>query len=164
VHGEGLVTRHRESYQLTSIDDRMADATVAALLYYTAENPLAISLEPGTAQQRDDGAHVLPIEVQIPLRNVVLLPIGNGAHGAQLSLYVTIKNRRGQPQPVQKLPFSANIPADKLEEALSHSARYTLPVVVRDGDQQVAVGVRDEFGSAESWVRLELTRLGLGAG
>jgi hypothetical protein len=77
---------------------------------------------------------------------------------------VTIKNRRGQPQPVQKLPFSANIPADKLEEALSHSARYTLPVVVRDGDQQVAVGVRDEFGSAESWVRLELTRLGLGAG
>ncbi|MCP4204084.1 MAG: VWA domain-containing protein [bacterium] len=157
VRGKGLKVRHRASFQLKSDDDRMADATVATLLYQKAENPLGLVLRPGARQERDDGDYILGVEVQVPLRNIALIPTDSGTHVAQLSLYVTIKGPDGQPRPVQKLPFSAAIPDEKLEEALGHSTHYTLPVVMRRGDQQIAVGVRDELGFVDSFLRLEIT-------
>jgi len=42
-------------------------------------------------------------------------------------------------------------------EALKDSVRYTLPVVVRPGDQFVAVGFRGELGRTESYQQLDLS-------
>lgn len=157
--GKGLVVRHRENYQLRSNDDRMAESTLATLLFQRTDNPLEIAAQLGSVQERDDGAFVLPVEIAIPLRNLVLVPLGNDTHGTQLSVYVTVKDGTGLPRPVQKLPFTASIPADRLEEALENSARYTLPLVVQKGDQQIAISVRDELGSAESSLRIDIDPL-----
>jgi VWFA-related protein len=158
VRGKGLAVRHRESFELKSNDDRMADATIATLLYQKTKNPLGLVLTPGAIQERENGTYILGVEVQIPLRSITLVPNDSGSHLAQLSLYVTIKDRDGQPRPVQKLPFSASIPGDKVEEALEQSTHYDLPVLLRTGDQQIAVGVRDELGSVESFLRLEIAK------
>lgn len=158
VRGKGLVVRHRESWQPRSNDDLAAERTTAALLYHAVSNPLAVELEPGTPQPRDDGSLVLPVEVRIPLANLLLVPRGD-VYATQLSLFVSTRDERGQARRVQKLPFNAAIPADQLEAAQGQSARYTLPLIVRPGDQELALGVRDDLGSAESYVRLELTSL-----
>lgn len=161
VRGKGLVVRHRESWQSKSIDELSAEKTTAALLYHAVSNPLAVELEAGTPQRRADGSFVVPVEIRIPLGNLLLVPRGE-VHTAQLSLYVTTKDRSGQSRRVQKLPFNAAIPTEKVEEARGQVLSYTLPMILRPGDQQLALGVRDNFGSTESYVRLELTSLNLG--
>ena len=160
VRGKGLLVRHRDSWQAKASDERSAERVTAALLYHAVANPLALEIGFGAPQRREDGNYTLPVEVVIPLANLLLVPRGD-VHAAQLSLFVTTRDSKGQARRIQKLPFNAAIPADKLTEALGQSARYTLPAVVRPGDQQLALGVRDDFGSTESYVRLDLTGLDL---
>ena len=155
--GKGLRVRHRSDYTRRSREDKMASATVAALLYNSVDNPLEVSMNPGEGQKRDDGRMVVPVDLQIPLENVTLLP-NQGVHAARISLFVTVKNERGEARPVQKVPFALDIPDEFIERAKGDSARYTLPLIINPGDQQVAIGVRDEIGSNQSTLRIELPK------
>ena len=155
VNQKGLRVRHRDSFNPKNRDERTGQATLAALLYNAVSNPLGVQLEAGPPERRPDGNSVLPVHVAIPVKNLVLLPEGGG-HTLRLSLFVSVKDKAGEARPVQKVPFHLTIPGDKLEEAMAHSARYTLPIVLRPGDQQVAIGIRDDIAVQESTLRLEV--------
>ncbi len=155
VRRPGLRLRHRETFRPKSRDERSGDATLAALLYNTGDNRLGVVLEPGAIERRDDGSSLLTVLVKVPIGRLVLLPRGE-THAAQVSFFVSVKDKAGGARPVQKLPFHLNIPADKVAEARGREAVYQLPLVVRPGDLQAVVGVRDDFAAEESAVRLEL--------
>jgi hypothetical protein len=152
--GSGTV-RHREHYRLKSADESMGEATMAALLYQAGGNPLGVRLTPGEEQPRDDGLMVLPIKVEVPMRDVALVPRGE-TYSTQLAFFVTVRDRAGNPRAVQKIPFHLSVPAGAAEAARGQLAAYDLPVVLRPGDRQIAVGVRDEIGGLTGTVRLEL--------
>jgi VWFA-related protein len=152
---KGLRVRHRSSYNRKPQEQRTAEATVAALLYNAVANPLGVELKAGAGVKRDDGRTVLPVEVEIPVANLTLLPT-QGVHAAQLSFFVTVKDGVGNARPVQKIPFSLRIPDQFVEQAKGDRARHTLPVVLADGDQQIAISVRDDIGATSSTLRLEL--------
>ncbi len=154
---KGLRVRHRADYTRRSREDKMASATVAALLYNSVDNPLEVTMTSGEGKKRDDGRMVVPVDLEIPLENVTLLP-NQGVHAARISLFVTVKNERGEARPVQKVPFALDIPDEFVEQAKGDSARYTLPLIINPGDQQVAIGIRDEIGAGESTLRLELPK------
>ncbi|MCH9650229.1 MAG: VWA domain-containing protein [Deltaproteobacteria bacterium] len=155
VAGKGLRVRHRQAYEDKGADRRSGEAVIAALLYNTTANPLGVGLEKLALGTRDDGAQVLPVKVKIPISRVGFLPQGD-QHSAQLSFFVTVKDARGNLRPVQKVPFKLRIPADRFEAEQDTTADYELPVVLHAGDQQVAIGVRDEIGGTSSTLRLEL--------
>lgn len=155
VKRKGLETRYRESVAIPREDEREAAAVVAALLYHAAPNPLDVTATPQSQVRRDDGTVALPINLAVPVSNLGLVPTP-GFHSGSLTLYVTTRSEDGSARQVQKVPFDLNIPDDKLSEALSESAHYALPVVLRPGDQQVAVGVRDNVSGVFSTLRLEV--------
>lgn len=158
VKRKRLVVRHREAFLQVAPDKRAADATVAALLYGAIANPLGVELEPGEPQQRDDGNVVLPVHLLVPMQQVTLLPQGEGeSWAASLALFVTVKDKSGDPRPVQKVPFHLQIPAEAQEGIEEETAHYELPTLLRPGDQQVAVTLRDEAAGVDSAVRLDVT-------
>jgi len=152
---KGLKVRHRSSFQRRSREQRLASATVAALLYNAVANPLDASLRTGDKKKRDDGKTVVPVEISLPIKSLTLLP-NQGVHAAQLSFFVTVKDKLGNARPVQKLPFSLNIPDEFVERAMEDAARHVLPVVLSPGDQQVAIAIHDEIGAVSSTLRIEL--------
>ena len=152
--GDGTV-RHREHYRLKSNDESMAEATMASLLYQAGENPLGLRLAAGQPQARADGLSVLPVKVEVSMRDVAMVPRGD-VYASQFVFYITVKDRAGQPQPVQRVPFHITVPAAGLDAARGQAAAYELPVVLRPGDQQVAIGVLDEIGGASATARLEV--------
>ena len=158
MKGKGLLVRHRDDVQLPLPDEREATATVAALRYQTANNPLGIRAVPDTGTRRTDGAVVVPVNVEIPVGRLELLP-RNGTHAGSLTLYVSTKRSDGNTTQVQKIPFNIAIPDDRIEEARSESAYYPLPVVLRPGDQQIAVGVRDDVSREFSAIRVDVSDL-----
>ncbi len=157
VRRPGLRLRHRETFRPKARDKRSGDATLAALLYNTGSNRLGVVLEPGGIERRDDGSSILTVLIKVPIGKLVLLPRG-AAHAAQVSFFVSVRDKAGGARPVQKLPFHLNIPADKVAEARGREAVYRLPLLLRPGDLQAVVGVRDDFAAEESAVRLELGR------
>jgi len=155
VERDGFSVRHRSSFRTAAPDERAAEATLATLFYNAGDNPLGVSLEAQPRERRQDGASVLPLRVAIPLARVGLVPDGD-SYRASLALYVSVKDAAGDARPVQRLPFHLAIPAERLTEATADTAHTLLPLILRPGDQQVAVGVRDELGTVTSTVRLEL--------
>ncbi len=158
VKQRGFQTWHRDSVALPQRDEREASATVAALMYQSVANPLQVSATPGEGTRREDGLLALPINVEIPVAQIGLLP-AEDIHASQLTIYVTTKSHDGQARQVQKIPFDLRIPADKVEEAQSQSAHYALPVVLRPGDQQVAIGVADNVRGVFSALRIDVAGL-----
>ncbi len=152
-----LRVRHRNAVRVPGPDEREAGATVAALMYQTLDNPLEVHAELESRTLREDGTAILPMLLTIPVDKLELVPRGE-AHVASLSIYVSVKDRDGNPRPVQKVPFHLSIPGDKLDEARSDSAHYTLPLVLRPGDRQVAITVRDDVSRSLSTIRLDVAQ------
>ena len=156
ARGQGLVVSHREQVSLPRPDEREAGATVAALLYQTVDNPLEIQAKPGFQVPRDDGeTAALPVNLEIPIKKLGFLP-RDGSQAGSLTIYVSIRNREGNPGKIQKIPFHLAIPDDKMELALQDSAHYALPLVLRRGDRQVAIGIRDNVNRLFSAIRLDV--------
>ena len=155
VKGQKFVVRHREEVRLPDADEVEASATVAALMYQAANNPLEIRGVTGETFQREDGAIALRVDLEIPVAKLAFLP-GNETQAGSLTIYVTKKGADGNPSQVQKIPFHLNIPDEAMEQAMNDSARYPLPVVLQPGDQQVAIGVRDDVNGIFSAIRLDV--------
>ena len=151
----GWTVRHRSEIRLPEPEEREAGATVATLMYHSVDNPLEIRALPGDQAPGPDGTRLLSVNLEIPVAGLTLLP-GESVHAASVTIYVSVKNAGGDPGPVQKVPFHLNIPAEKVEEALGERAHYELPLVVRPGDRQVAIVVRDDPSGILSAVRLDL--------
>lgn len=147
--------RYREELRTIDGEEAAAAVTVASLLYNSGGNPLAVSLEAGEPQERDDGNMVLPLRVEIPFDRIGVEPRGDEV-AARLSIFVTALDRSGDARPIQRMPFHLSIPSEAVAELQGRSAHTTLPVVIRPGDWQVAVGVRDELSGLTSAARLEL--------
>lgn len=151
----GWTVRHRTEIRVPAAEEREAGATVATLMYQSVDNPLAIRARPGEARPGPDGARVLPVTLEIPVEHLTLVP-REGVHAVAVTIYVATEDAAGNPGKVQKIPFHLNIPADKVDAARGEAAHHVLPLVVRPGDRQVAIVVRDDPSGTLSAVRLEL--------
>lgn len=175
VLGKGLTVSHREAIRLPEPDEREAGATVAALMYQTVDNPLGIRATPGFETPREDGTAALPINIELPIAKLGFLPQGGSPEGGQtgkgpeggqtgrvqaasITFYVSLKDAEGNAGKVQKIPFHLAIPDDKMDEARADSAHYPLPLVLRPGDRQVAIGIRDNVSGRFSAIRLDVSQ------
>ena len=156
VKRKNLTVRHRTEVRLPGADEKEAGATVAALLYQSPNNPLNIKATPGSEAPREDGTAVLPVLLEIPVGGLVLVPQGE-THNASVAIFVSVKDKDGNPGQVQKIPFHLNIPAEMVEQAKKDTAHYSLPVVLRPGDTQVAISVRDDVNGTLSTVRVDIS-------
>lgn len=156
VAGEGLRVRHAQTLRVPARDEREAAATTAALLYGAQDNPLGVRATPGSAVPRDEGVIALPVQIEIPIDRLSLLPGGESLIGS-LAIYVAVKDSVGDPGRVQKVPFELVIPTREIDRAIQDYAHYTLPVVVRKGDRSLAIGVRDNVGGMFSAIELDLS-------
>ena len=120
----------------------------ANLLLDEAENPMAIAVELGEPRRKEGGKYLLPVLVKIPIASLTLLPESDH-HVARLSLVFVAQDDRGTSDPVLfSLPIS--IPNSQLLTALSQSAGYSAELAVRQGEQKLAIGVRDEIAELDS--------------
>ncbi|HVT16293.1 MAG TPA: VWA domain-containing protein [Thermoanaerobaculia bacterium] len=151
VKHKGWEVRVREGYRDKSPESRMNDSTLAALHFPFESNPLGISLEFGRATPRDDGYFVVPVNVRIPLGKLVLVP-GEKTHDARVRLFIAAMDSDGGESEVQQTPVPIKIPAADAGKIGGKSFVYTVSLLMRSGDQKVAIGLRDDVAAQESFV------------
>jgi VWFA-related protein len=151
-----LQVRHREGYRDKSTEARMNDGTMAALNFPFEENPLGVSLEFGQPRPRDDGFFLVPVLVRIPIGKLTLIP-RETAEDARVRLFIAAMDGDGGTSEVQQAPVPISIPKAEVESAQKKHYVYTVTLLMRGGQQRVAVGVRDDVGALASFLSRGLT-------
>lgn len=149
VKRKGLQVRHREGYRDKSTEARMNDSTMAALNFPFEDNPLGVKLDFGRAQAREDGFFVQPVMVRIPLGKLVLVP-RETTHEARVRLFIAAMDSKGNTSDVQQTPVPISIPNADVEIATTKDYVYSVSLLMRPGEQRVAVAVRDDVAAQAS--------------
>ena len=152
VKRDGVTVRHREGFRAKSEDEFMSDRTLSAVFLGVTTNPLDIALETGVAH-RDPGKgeYLLPVKVVIPLGRLLLLP-GEDVHEGKLSVFIAVRGADGRSSEVQRRELPLRVPNDVLLESADRRLSYSIDLMMRAGEQTVAVGVRDELAEIDSTV------------
>ncbi|MEA2601306.1 MAG: hypothetical protein QOF89_2298 [Acidobacteriota bacterium] len=151
VKRKDLQVRHREGYRDKSTDSRMSDGTLAALNFPFEDNPLGVSLEFGQARPRDDGFYLMPVMVRIPIGKLTLVP-REQSDDARVRLFIAAMDSGGSTSDVQQTPVPISVPKAEVATAQQKSFVYSVTLLMREGDQRVSVGVRDDVGALASFV------------
>jgi len=147
----GVKVRHRRGYRSKSMATRMSDGTLATLQYGFDSNPLQATLAFGPTENLESDYYGLPVQVTIPIGEMVLVPREN-VHEARLRLYVGAMDAEGDLSPVQQIPLMIEVPNEDVERARGQGYLYEMKVQIRGGQHRVVVGVLDEYGGVESFV------------
>ena len=146
--------RHRLSYRDKSIDTEMTEATLAALKLGYEKNDLEITLYKADEIRREErGLYTVHVDVRVPIGEMTLMPVGTiGEHLLRARVWVQALAPNGDISPPQVEPFELTIPAGDLERAQQSYYTYTLPLIMKEGDQRLTIAVRDEVAGQTSFV------------
>jgi VWFA-related protein len=147
---KGVDVRHREGYRDLSADRRMNDGTYAALYYNFQSNPLDVELEFERGKRRNDGFYLVPIRVRVPLGKLALVPREDTYEG-RIRVWVGALDEHGT-SPIQQVPVPISIPADEIDHARQQDYVYSITLLLRSGEQKVAVGVRDDLAAETAFI------------
>lgn len=145
------VVRHRAGYRDKPAETQMNDGVLAALSFPYHSNPLRLELSFDRGTRRDDGHYMVPVNVRIPIRSLTLVPRGR-VYEARANLYLAAMDERGWISEVQQTRLPVEVPEADLQAALGRDYVYTVQLLLRSGEQKVAVGLRDEIAANNSFV------------
>jgi VWFA-related protein len=152
VKRRGLTARYRQGYRDKTLESRMEDGTLAALLYGASVNPLGIEVRLGTPVAVDRGNFRVPVEVRIPLGRIALLPQGDQHHG-RLRVVLAALDGDGETSAPAQQPFAVSVPSAEMGRAVDSFYTYAAELLMRRGNHHLAVGVNDELGGESAFVR-----------
>jgi hypothetical protein len=95
----------------------MVDRVRTALSYTFVDHPLDLEARQGEVVRRDRNEYLVPVQVRIPLDNVVLLPRADGKHEARLRLFVAAIDEQGRASDIEEVPIGFRPPAEAAPDA-----------------------------------------------
>jgi hypothetical protein len=152
VKSKGASVRHRAGYRDKTMESRLAEGALAALLHGVEDDSLNLQVAVGAARPRGDGYFLVPLEVGIPLSRVTLVPQGEVYRG-QLRVVVAVVDVDGETSPPEQSTVPLEIPAADLEAAREKNFVYAVELLSRPGEHELAIGVRDELAGETAFVR-----------
>ncbi|MEM7350939.1 MAG: VWA domain-containing protein [Acidobacteriota bacterium] len=147
---KGLVVRTRDGYRDKPVSTRMSEGTLAALHYGYQNNSLGIEIEVGDERKHNSGRFLVDVKVRIPIGKLSFLPQQEMQRG-RVRLFIGAKDSEGGLAPVQDVPVPIDIPQNEFERAQEQFYEYSMTLLMREGRQVVAVGVRDEIGAVNGF-------------
>jgi VWFA-related protein len=154
VSRPGVALRYPTEYRDKSIQQRMSDRALSALTLGVESNALGVRIAVGKPK-RQGKLFEVPVEIHVPMANVVLFPDG-ASHRGKLSIQWIARDEDGRySDPVLvRLPFE--VANGNVARALSQTIDYTAALTLRDGRHTLALSVSDDLGFSGSTLRVEV--------
>ena len=151
---KGVKLRYRDGYRDKDNETKVAESTVAALLYGTGSNPLGIDAKTLDLVASESGP-LLPVEVRIPIGKLTLVPRGEVVIG-RVRVALALLDEEGGKSPVDQKVVPIEVPLSDLEVARTKYFVYAAELRIGKGKQRMVITVRDELAGNESIVRKAL--------
>jgi hypothetical protein len=131
----------------------MNDRVIANLLYRTKSNDLKILVKTDTPRATDEGLFRVPIEVQIPIDSLTLLPQGEAAYAGGFDVYVAVANKDGDMSDVARRSHTLRVPQSEMEKAKGKYYTYSLDLLMEKGLNRISVAVVDTVSNVTGFAR-----------
>lgn len=136
------VVRSRKTFVEKSIHAEMNDRVIANLLYRTKSNDLKIAVRTDTPRPAGDDLFRVPVEIQIPMDSLTLLPQGESYAGG-FEVFVVVADERGDMSDVARRQHQLRVSADDFEKTKGKYYTYSLELLMEKGLNRISIGVID---------------------
>ena len=146
------IIRSRQTFVEKSTYAEMSDRIIANLLYKTKANDMKILMKTNQPVAMDDGNFRVPVEVQIPMESLTILPQGEIFAGG-FDLYVAVANKDGDMSDVTQKQQQIHIPPADMQKTKGKYYAYTMDLVMERGVNRISVGVVDQISNTTGFAR-----------
>ena len=148
----GASVRFRKGYRDKSVESRMKEGTLSALNLNMQENPLGVRVDSLPAKRRPDGNYDVPVVIEVAWKELTLIP-RDGAHHGRIQLWLVAKDENDNATEPQLTELMIAVPEDRIGEIDGGFWRYGLEVTMEAGYHDIGVGLRDDVGGRQSFLR-----------
>lgn len=150
----GYIVRSRQSFVEKSTFAEMSDRVIANLLYRSKANDLNVRVKINTPVPADDLFRV-PVEIQIPMESLALLPQGESYLGG-FTVYVAVANKDGDMSDVAQRQQQIRVPQADMAKIKGKYYTYVLDLLMERGVNRVSIGVVDDVSNVTGFDRQQV--------
>jgi len=154
VKNRNYIVRNRETFVEKSTFAEMNDRVIANLLYKVKANDLHILVKTGTPVSQDDLFRV-PVEIQIPMESLTLLPQGEAYMGG-FSVYCAVANKEGDMSDVSRQTHQIRVPNADYAKLKGKYYAYSLDLLMEPGPNKISIGVVDDVSNVTGFDRVPI--------
>jgi VWFA-related protein len=152
VKNRNYYVRNRQTFVEKSTFAEMNDRVIANLLYRTKANDLHILVKVGSPARAED-LYKVPVEIQIPMESLTLLPQGESYMGG-FSVYVAVANKDGDMSDVARQTHQIRVPGTDYPKIKGKYYTYSLDLLMEPGPNKISVGVVDDVSNTTGFDRV----------
>jgi VWFA-related protein len=152
---KNYTVRSRQTFVEKSTYAEMSDRIIANLLYQTKANDLKILMKTDRPVPMDDGNFKVPVEVQIPMESLTILPQGE-IYAGGFDLYVAVANKDGDLSDVTQKQQQIRIPPSDMQKTKGKYYAYTMDLLMERGVNKISVGVVDQISNSTGFARQQV--------
>jgi VWFA-related protein len=145
--------RARQTFVEKSTYAEMSDKVIASLLYRVKDNDLGILARIGRSVPMDDGFFKIPVDIQIPLEKLTLLPQGTVEYIGGFDIYVVVGNKDNDMSDVARKSHQVRVSAEDMKNIGGKFYTYTLELLVERGLNRISLGVVDQISNVSGFAR-----------
>jgi VWFA-related protein len=151
-NSKGYTARARQTFVEKSTFAEMSDRVIANLLYKTKSNDLHIIVRRDQPVALDDGNFKVPVEIQIPMESLTLIPQGE-IYAGGFSVYVAVANKDNDMSDVTQRQHQIRVPPSDLEKLKGKYYAFSMELVMERGLNRISIGVVDDITNTTGFAR-----------
>lgn len=145
--------RARQTFVEKSMYAEMNDRVVANLLYRGKDNDLGILTRIGTPIPTEDGLYRTPVDIQIPMQSLTLLPQGESDYVGGFDIYVVVANKDNDMSDVARKSHQIRVTPEQYKQLSGKFYTYTLELLMEKGLNKLSIGVVDQISNTSGFSR-----------
>jgi VWFA-related protein len=155
VKNKNYVARARQTFVEKSTFAEMNDKVIANLLYKTKQNDLKILVRLGSPVETDE-LYRVPLEIQIPMDSLTLLPQGDDQYVGGFDVYVAVANKDGDMSDVSRKTHQIRVPTTDLARSRGRYYAYSIDLLMEKGLNKISIGVVDDVTNVSGFAREQI--------
>ena len=150
----GYHVRNRQTFVEKSTYAEMSDRVIANLFYRSKSNDIGILVRTHPPVPMEDGLYSVPLEIQIPMDNLTLLPQGeSGEYVGGFEVFVAVADKNGDMSDVSRKAHQIRVPAIDMPSTKGKFYTYSLDLLMEKGLNKISVGVIDQISNSSGFSR-----------
>ena len=141
------IVRARQTFVEKSTYAEMSDRVIANLHYRSRANDMSILVRTGRPVASGDGLFQVPVEIQIPMDSLTLLPQGEGDHVGGFEVFIVVADKNGDMSDVARKSHQVHVPAAEIDKTKGKYYAYSVDLLMEKGHNRISVGVLDQISN-----------------
>ena len=156
VKQKGLIVRNRQTFVEKSMFAEMSDRVIANLLYKGKDNDMKVLARVGSPRPVEDNLYQVPMDIQIPMDSLTLIPQGDSEYVGGFDIYVAVADKEGDMSDVSRKSHQIRVSASDYRNLKGKYYTYTLDMLMARGLNKISVGVLDQISNTTGFAREQI--------